>query len=188
VGLIGRLPDMGTGRLKIKMYYRESEMGSIGEKQLTKEQQDWIDGWLNLWGAWVYSGRIDKRQINMIYKFMVSVEPCKNPDRPMCNDDDGMLISQVVDSVMIIDRKAYGILLSYYAYNASKLKIASHYHRFAEPRKMMTRSGGRLKKPSMGTCRNEVNEIINASVYLLYQPLQDAFNSRKRVDKIRKIA
>ncbi|STJ19482.1 phage antiterminator Q protein [Escherichia coli] len=34
--------------------------------------------------------------------------------RPMCNDDDGMLISQVVDSVMYIDKKAFGILLSYY--------------------------------------------------------------------------
>ncbi|MBE8597886.1 antiterminator Q family protein [Xenorhabdus sp. BG5] len=163
-------------------------MGSIGEKQLTKEQHDWIDGWLNLWGAWVYSGRIDKRQINMIYKFMVSVEPRKNPDRPICNDDDGMLISQVVDSVMFIDRKAYGILLSYYAHGASKLSISSYYHRVADSRKMMTRSGGRLKKPSLRTCRREVDEILNASVYLLYQPLKNAFNSRKPVAKIKNIA
>ncbi|MEQ1964354.1 antiterminator Q family protein [Xenorhabdus khoisanae] len=163
-------------------------MSYIGEKQLTKEQQDWIDNWLNLWGAWVYSGRIDKRQINMIYKFMMSVEPRKNQDRPMCNDDDGMLISQVVDSVMFIDQKAYGILLSYYAHGASKLAIASYYHRTAKPRKMMTRSGGRLMKPSMGTCRREVDEILNASIYLLYQPLRNAFNSRKRVEKIKNIA
>ncbi|PHM52506.1 antiterminator Q family protein [Xenorhabdus sp. KK7.4] len=163
-------------------------MGYRGEKQLIKEQQDWIDGWLNLWGAWVYSGRIDKRQFNMIYKFMMSVEPGKHQERPICNDDDGMLISQVVDSVMCIDRKAYGILLSYYAHNASKLAISTYYHKVASPRKMMTRSGGRLKKPSMGTCRNEVNEILNASLYLLYQPLKNAFNSRKRVEKIKKIA
>ncbi|MBD2791744.1 antiterminator Q family protein [Xenorhabdus szentirmaii] len=163
-------------------------MSYIGEKKLTKEQQDWIEPWLNLWGAWVHSGRIDKSQMNMIYKFMMSVEPRKNQDRPICNDDDGMLISQVVDSVMRIDQKAHGILLSYYAYGASKLSIASYYHRIAKPRKMMTRSGGRLMKPSRGTCRREVDEILNASVYLLYQPLQNAFKTRKRVEKIKKIA
>ncbi len=32
------------------------------------------------------------------------VEPSRVA-RPMCNDDDGMLISQVVDSVMRIDTK-----------------------------------------------------------------------------------
>ncbi|WP_387693130.1 antiterminator Q family protein [Photorhabdus sp. RM71S] len=163
-------------------------MSSIRERQLTKEQHDWIDSWLNLWGAWVYSGRIDKCQINMIYKFIVSVKPSNNKTRPMCNDDDGMLISQVVDSVMFIDKKAYGILLSYYVHGASKLSIASYYHKIANPRKMMTRSGGRLKKPSRGTCRREVDEILNASTYLLYQPLKNVFNSRKRVEKIKKIA
>ncbi|RKS59527.1 MULTISPECIES: antiterminator Q family protein [Photorhabdus] len=159
----------------------------VKEYELTKEQHDWIDSWLSLWGAWVYSGRIGKCQINMIYKFMVSVKPSNNKTRQMCNDDDGMLISRVVDSVMFIDKKAYGILLSYYAHGASKLSIASYYHRVANPRKMMTRSGGRLKKPSRGTCRREVDEILNASTYLLYQPLKNALNSRKRVEKIKKI-
>ncbi len=56
--------------------------------------------------------------------------------RPMCNDDDGMLISQVVDSVMYIDKKAFGILLSYYAHGSSKRAIASYYHATAKPRKM----------------------------------------------------
>ncbi|WP_426576701.1 antiterminator Q family protein [Xenorhabdus stockiae] len=163
-------------------------MSYIGERQLTKEQHDWIDRWLNLWGAWVYSGRIDRRQINMIYKFMLTVEPRKNQERPMCNDDDGMLISQVVDSVMCIDQKAYGILLSYYAHNASKLAISTSYHKIAKPRRMMTRSGERLKKPSHRTCRREVDDILKASIYLLYQPLKNAFNSRKRVEKIKKIA
>ncbi|MDC9624074.1 antiterminator Q family protein [Xenorhabdus sp. XENO-7] len=163
-------------------------MSSIREKQLTTEQQNWIERWLNLWGAWVYSDMIDKSQMNLIYKFMVSVEPRKGGDRPICNDDDGMLISQVVDSVMCIDQKAYGILLSYYAHGASKLSIASYYHRVANPRKMMTRSGGRLKKPSHRTCRREVDDILSASIYLLYQPLQNAFKKRKRVEKIKKVA
>ncbi|NHB94744.1 antiterminator Q family protein [Photorhabdus cinerea] len=160
----------------------------IRNYELTKEQHDWIDSWLSLWGAWVYSGRIDKRQMNMIYKFMVSVEPSNNPTRPVCNDDDGMLISQVVDSVMYIDMKAYGILLSYYAHSLSRYAIASYYHKVANPRKMMTRSGGRLKKPSHRTCRREVDEILSASVYMLYLPLKNAFKIRKRVSKVKKVA
>lgn len=31
-------------------------MSYIGEKELTKEQFDWLNGWLELWGAWVHSG------------------------------------------------------------------------------------------------------------------------------------
>lgn len=81
---------------------------------------------------------------NMIAKFMESVEPSKNPSRPMCNDDDGMLISQVVDSVMFIDKKAFGILLSYYAHGSSKRAIASYYHATAKPRKINRGRLGRV--------------------------------------------
>lgn len=77
----------------------------IRELNLTKEQHEWLNGWLELWGAWVYSGRLEKRMSSVIAKFMESVEPGRVMTRPMCNDDDGMLISQVVDSVMYIDKK-----------------------------------------------------------------------------------
>ena len=109
----------------------------IRELNLTKEQHDWLNGWLELWGAWVYSGRLEKRMSSVIAKFMESVEPGRVMTRPMCNDDDGMLISQVVDSVMYIDKKAFGILLSYYAHGSSRHAIASYYHRVARPRKML---------------------------------------------------
>ncbi|EPG9803808.1 antiterminator Q family protein, partial [Providencia stuartii] len=107
---------------------------------------------------------------------------------PMCNDDDGMLISQVIDSVIAIDKQAYKILISYYVYGASKLSIASYYHNNAKPRKMRTRGGNRLKKPSFGTCRNEVDEKLKACQWLLYEPLRNAMNNRKRVAKIKKIS
>ncbi|ENZ1677251.1 TPA: antiterminator Q family protein [Proteus mirabilis] len=163
-------------------------MSYIGEKELTDEQFRWLDGWLNLWGAWVYSGRIDIRMINMIYKFMQTVEPSKNLSRPMCNDDEGMLISQVVDSVIATDTQAYGILLSYYAHGSSKLSIASYYHRVAKPRKMQTRGGNKYAKPSHRTCRREVDEKLKAAQWLLYEPLRNAMNNRKRVAKVKKIA
>lgn len=161
----------------------------VTELNLTKEQHDWIDGWLELWGAWVYSGRLEKRQSSMIAQCMASAEPQPGMTRPMCNDDDGMLISQVVDSVMRIDKKAFGILLSYYAHGSSKRAIASYYHKVASPRKINKgRSGEGWRKPSYGTCRNEIDDILNASLWLIFTPLQKAFNDRKRVGKVQHCA
>jgi len=161
---------------------------SIHELKLTNEQHEWLNSWLELWGAWVYSGRLEKRMSSMIYQWMESVEPSKNPTRPMCNDDDGMLISQVVDSVMQIDKKAFGILLSYYAHGSSKYSISSYYHKTASPRKMVGRGGERIRRPSLITCRREVDEILSATMYFLYQPMVNAFNNRKRVDKVKHVA
>ncbi|EPE1215699.1 antiterminator Q family protein [Escherichia coli] len=160
----------------------------IRELNLTKEQHEWLNGWLELWGAWVYSGRLEKRMSSVIAKFMESVEPGRVMTRPMCNDDDGMLISQVVDSVMYIDKKAFGILLCYYAHGSSKHAIASYYHRVARPRKMLCRGGGRIQKPSLATCRREVDEILNASLFMIYPVLDSAFKNRKRVEKIKHVA
>lgn len=157
---------------------------SVRELNLTKEQHEWLNGWLELWGAWVYSGRLEKRMSSVIAQYMATVEPPRHQSRPMCNDDDGMLISQVVDSVLSIDAKAMGILLSYYAHGSSKRAIASYYHKAAKPRKLIGRLGEGWRKPSEETCRKEVAQIINASLYILYQPLQNAFISRKRVAKI----
>ncbi|MEH3454075.1 antiterminator Q family protein [Phytobacter diazotrophicus] len=161
---------------------------SIRELKLTNDQHEWLNGWLELWGSWVYSGRLEKRMSSVIAKFMESAEPGRVLTRPMCNDDDGMLISQVVDSVMVIDKKAFGILLSYYAHGSSKYSISSYYHKVASPRKMTGRGGERIRKPSLITCRREVDEILNASLFLLYQPMVNAFNNRKRVDKIKHVA
>jgi len=149
---------------------------AVRELNLTKDQHDWLNGHLELWGAWVYSGRLEKRMSSVIAQFMERVEPSRVMTRPMCNDDDGMLISQVVDSVMCIDKKAFGILLSYYAHNSTKYAIAVYMQKVAIPRK------------SLSTCRREVEDILKASQFLIYTPLVNAFNSRKRVVKLRKVA
>jgi len=161
---------------------------NVREMGLTKEQHDWLNAWLELWGAWIYSGRLEKRMSSVIAQYMATVEPQSYPDRPMCNDDDGMLISQVVDSVLRIDTKAMGILLSYYSHNSSNRSIASYYHKSAIPRKMSGRGGDKIKKPSLVTCRREVDEILTASLWMIYQPLYNAFISRKPVAKLKKVA
>ena len=148
-------------------------------RELTKEQQDWLEQRLELWGAW----GLEKRMSSMIAQWISGY-----PTRPMCNDDDGMLISQVVDSVLKIDPKAFGILLSYYAHGSTEHGIASYSYKTAKPRKIPTRGGNKLKRPSMSTCRREVREILDASRYVIYFPLLNAINNRKSVGKVRKIA
>jgi hypothetical protein len=161
---------------------------SIHELNLTKEQNDWLDGWLEQWGAWIYSGRLEKRMSSVIAQYMATVEPSGYPERPMCNDDDGMLISQVVDSVMCIDKKAFGIVLSYYVHLSSKRSIAAYYHKCATPRKMSGRGGERMRVPALVTCRREVDQILAASQWLIYQNLYPAMNERKRVANVREIS
>lgn len=160
----------------------------VRELNLTKEQHDWLNNWLELWGAWVYSGRLEKRQSSVIAQYMATVEPQSYSYRPMCNDDDGLLISQVVDSVMFIDKKAFGIVLSYYAHGSTEYAIAVYSHKVASPRKIATRGGNRLKHPSLATCRREVKEILSASQYMIYFPLLKAMNERKKVEKVKKVA
>ena len=53
-----------------KFHSPKSPMMSIREINLTKEQHDWLNGWLELWGAWVYSGRLEKRMSSVIAEFM----------------------------------------------------------------------------------------------------------------------
>lgn len=154
--------------------------------ELTTEQYRWIDGWLQLWGAWVQTGRIDKSMINMIAKFMATVEP-QQTSRPVCSDDDGMLISQVIGShLKAIDENAYKMLLAYYVYQSSEIRIATWQHAVASPRLMKTRGGNQYKKPSMSTVRREVKDVLNASLFCLYQPMQNAFIGRDNAKKIAK--
>lgn len=154
--------------------------------ELTSDQHRWIDGQLQLWGAWVQTGRIDKSMINMIAKFMATVEP-QQCSRPVCSDDDGMLISQVIGThLKAIDENAYKMLLAYYVYQSSEIRIATWQHAVACPRLMKTRGGNQYKKPSISTVRREVKEVINAALFCLYQPMQNAFIVRDNAKKIAK--
>ncbi|MBF7823499.1 antiterminator, partial [Klebsiella quasivariicola] len=82
--------------------------------ELTNEQHQWIDQWLQLWGAWCQTGKIDKAMINMIAKFMATVEP-QAPSRPVCSDDDGLLIDAVIRHYLKnVDENAWKVIFAYY--------------------------------------------------------------------------
>lgn len=151
---------------------------------LTTEQEAWLQHWLSLWGAWVYSGRIERRQSSIIAEYMATVEKREYPYRAICNDDDGMLINGVIDALYKIDRVAHSLLLLRYVQGSSDRAIARCYHAAATPRRMMRRGGRETHRvPSQMTCRREVTEILTAAEYLIYQPLKDAFINREKSKK-----
>lgn len=155
--------------------------------ELTNDQHQWVDQWLQLWGAWCQTGKIDKAMINMIARFMATVEP-QQASRPVCSDDDGMLIDAVIRHYLKnVDENAWRVVFAYYVCNSSEIRIASWQHAVSKPRLMKTRGGNQYKHPSISTIRREVKQIINASLFCLYQPLQNAFNNRENVRKIAKI-
>ncbi|UEK60844.1 antiterminator [Providencia rettgeri] len=146
---------------------------------LDAEQEAWLQGWLSKFGAWVYSGRLEKRQSSIIAEFMATVEKRGYPEREMCNDDDGMLITKVVDKIYHIDRVAFTLLLLRYAFVSSDRAIARYYYGIAPPRQMVRRNRTlEHRKPSMATCRREVKEIIRSAEYLIYPHLYNAFKIR----------
>ncbi|CCR30217.1 phage antitermination protein [Salmonella enterica subsp. enterica serovar Agona] len=52
---------------------------------------------------------------------------------------------------------------------------------------MCGRGGEGWRKPSLATCRNEIDDILKASLFFLYQPMQNAFKMRKRVEKVKHV-
>ena len=149
--------------------------------QLDEEREAWLQNWLARFGAWVYSGRLVKRQSSMIAEFMATVERRSYPDRPTCSDEDGMLIQGVVDHLYHIDRVAFKMLLARYVFCVSDREISRQYQTACAPRIMPRRNGMlRTRKPSLSTCRREAEKVLSAAEYMLYQPLKDAFKNREK--------
>lgn len=149
--------------------------------QLDEEREAWLQNWLARFGAWVYSGRLVKRQSSMIAEFMATVEPRSYSDRPTCSDEDGMLIQRVVDHLYHIDRVAFKMLLARYVFCVSDREISRQYQKACAPRIMPRRNGMlRTRKPSLSTCRREAEKVLSAAEYMLYQPLKDAFKNREK--------
>ncbi|HGJ5890558.1 MAG TPA: antiterminator Q family protein [Arsenophonus apicola] len=154
---------------------------------LTQDQDLWLQHWLSKFGAWVYSGRLEKRQSSIIAQLMLTVERRDEPWREMCSDDDGLFIAKVVDNIYQLDRIAFSLLLCRYVFNRSDRAIARYYHSLVKPRVMIRRNRTQeYRKPSMSTCRREVNEILSAAEYLIYPILKNAFKKRENESKTRK--
>ncbi|MFC0179956.1 antiterminator Q family protein [Thorsellia kenyensis] len=124
---------------------------------LTKQQMDLIDDIMEGWGAWVYSGRIEVRQISLIGKLIASINP-QDPIRLMCDDDTGLLISRIVSDIKLRSRTEYEILIQYYVYMNNKYQIAVMFYRNRELN---------ARGHSLSTYRNLVDQSLeNTRKYL----------------------
>ncbi|QKJ86675.1 DUF1133 family protein [Paramixta manurensis] len=145
--------------------------------KLNREETLWLIPWLEKWGAWIYSGRIDRRQSSVIAGFMAQAAGVSGTGRPLCNDDEGILINGVIDELHHINKQAWSLLICRYAFCASERKLAGYYQSICEPRLMSAVQGKpKYRVPSLATCRREVNEMFSAMESFIYVRLQAALS------------
>lgn len=144
---------------------------SLSELALTKEQEKWVKEWLYKWGAWVRSGRLDKRQVNIIARLMESVQPAHH-NEPMCDDDEGLMISRVIDDYFTrADKELHFIVYGYYVNRLSINRLATLLFHEIEPRLMRPCVGkSEIRKPSKITVKRYVQcrlDLANAIIHEL---------------------
>ncbi|ATZ95313.1 antiterminator Q family protein [Dickeya fangzhongdai] len=171
------------------------------ELKLTQAQKYWLQPILDQFGAWVYSGRLDRRQTSIISQFMARMRPAEYPSRPMCSDDDGRLISAIWDELYATSRTAWVLIFCRYVYGSSDRHLARVYRDALmigddsaaasnDPVKcLMSRrvpAHRPVDIPSISTCRRESLAMIESAEMLVYLRLTGALAERDRLNAQRK--
>ncbi|WP_219951456.1 antiterminator Q family protein [Dickeya zeae] len=167
------------------------------ELKLTQEQKYWLYPILEQFGAWVYSGRLDRRQTSIISQFMARMRPPEYPSRPMCSDEDGRLISAIWDELYATSRTAWVLIFCRYVYGSSDRHLARVYRDALmigddntaaknDPVKcLMSRRESahrRIDVPSISTCRRESLAMIESAEMLVYLRLHEAIAERDHLN------
>ncbi|MFC0178981.1 antiterminator Q family protein [Thorsellia kenyensis] len=139
-------------------------------EKLTPEQTQEIENLMETWGAWVYSGRLEKREVSMLGQLMARVNPQKYQNRPMCDDDTGLLIDEIMQEIKIESEPAFEFLVNYYVYLASNTQVAIRYYRKTD------KSG---KRPCLRTYYYVANRVLDE--YRL--KIHKRFNQLKSLQK-----
>ncbi|NBI40178.1 antitermination protein [[Haemophilus] felis] len=160
----------------------------FGGLKLTQEQELWVKEWLYKWGAWIRSGRLDKRQVNIIGRLMQSVQPA-DPQDPICTDDEGLAISIVIDQFFAsMDKELHFIVYGFYVYKMTINKLATKIYEQRGEQEMQGCAGKPdIRKPSHKTVKREVKERLELANGIIHELLVNAFivlrtgseNSRK---------
>lgn len=145
-------------------------------KQLTMEQGKFVDENMYAWGAWIRSGRIDKSQLNIIAKLMQSAIPAE-PSEPMCDDETGYMISQVVEQFFVKnDRFLHFIVFTYYVNKRTVNFIASKLHDKCGAISMQPCSGkSNIRVPSKLTVRRRVEKELAFAKAIIHELLLTGF-------------
>lgn len=150
----------------------------MAEQMLDAKKQEWIEQRLNEWGAWVFSGLDLENRMNMIAKLMQKADPnlITQSTREMCNDELGLLISNLVGyCIKQPCPQDFKYLEAKYVYGSSIYAIAKWQWQ-------------KDKSKSLSTWKRAVKESINASEWILAKFLDLAIKNHKNAIKLQKFA
>ncbi|WP_045443232.1 DUF1133 family protein [Citrobacter sp. S-77] len=173
--------------------------GKSGEHlRLSTLESVWIQGKLRMWGRWSYIG--GGKLGNMFNQLLTSKKLTKTAinealrrmkkaglDKPEleaflrdmingkqkswlahCTDSEALIIDRVIGEVMADHPGLYNVLSQrYMGRGMSKLKIAEAFNQLHP-------------EWSLKTCRNRIDAWLNIAEYMLYIPMQNAFNVKRR--------
>ncbi|OBX06198.1 antiterminator Q family protein [Gallibacterium genomosp. 3] len=162
-------------------------MKYLSDLQLTNEQEKWVKAWLCKWGAWIRSGRLDKRQVNIIGRLMDSVTPA-DPSDPICTDDEGLMISQIIDEFFTTqDKELHFIVYGHYVDKMTVNRLSVVLFDEIEPRLMKhCMNKPSIRKPSLKTVTRYVKCRLNLATAIIHEMLVKGFTILKNVAKNRK--
>ncbi|MGF7433112.1 antiterminator Q family protein [Pasteurella bettyae] len=151
-------------------------MRKFSELKLNSQQEEFVDEWMYKWGAWVRSGRIDKSQLNIIAKLMQSTIPAE-PSEPMCDDETGMMISQVVEQFFVKnDRTLHFIVFAYYVNKRTVNFIATKMREKCGAVIMQPCAGkSNVRVPSLKTIKRNVEKELDLAKSIIHELLITGF-------------
>lgn len=151
-------------------------MRKFSELTLNEEQERFVDEWMYKWGAWVRSGRIDKSQLNIIAKLMQSVIPAE-PSEPMCNDDEGMMISEIVEQFFVKnDRTLHFVVFAYYVNKRTVNFIANKLRENCGTISMQPCNGkSNIRVPCLKTVKRNVEKNLMLAKSIILELLVTGF-------------
>ena len=162
--------------------------------ELNYDQIQFVDSRMYPWGSWINEGRLDKPELNILYKLMKSVEPQDEPSPVICSDELGMAISEDIEMFFKkYDERMHFILFSYYVHRLTVNRIATKLREREEPQYMQPCNGKRdIRIPCLKTCKRRVEKdlaLMKAIIYdiLIKIEVKLAIESEKRknIKKIR---
>ena len=162
--------------------------------ELDYDQVQFVDNRMYSWGGWINSGRLDKPELNILYKLMKSVEPIDEPSPVICSDELGMAISEDIEMFFKkYDERMHFILFSYYVHRLTVNRIATKLREREESQYMQPCNGKRdIRIPCLKTCKRRVEKdlaLMKAIIYdiLIKIEVKLAIESEKRknIKKIR---
>lgn len=151
-------------------------MRKFSDLTLTSEQERFVDEWMYRWGGWVRSGRLDKAQVNIIARLMQSVIPAE-PSEPICSDDEGFMISQVVEQFFVKnDRTLHFILFAYYVNKRTVNFIANKLRENCGEIQMQPCAGKpTIRVPSLKTVKRNVEKDLIFAKAIIHELLVTGF-------------